>query len=149
MLYLEFRCIRRRKPYLTWETQVAFIVYTDTQRAWKQYNPRSTFFIYKNGDTVLAEQVCGVCYKVQARSSMPFCWLTACMEPLPMTTAVKEEALLPSDSQGEKKTPEVFGNIQRGSVSKNHSYLFFIFPSTSLTESEFLHGRKTPQCRLS
>lgn len=52
-----------------------------------------------------ASRVDGACYKVLifARSSMPFCWLTACSEPLPMTTAGKEEALLLNDSQGNKK----------------------------------------------
>lgn len=36
-----------------------------------------------------------------------------------MTTAGKEEALLPNDSQG-KKQPEVFGSVQSGFVSNHH-----------------------------
>lgn len=38
-----------------------------------------------------------------------------------MTTAGKEEALLPNDSQG-KKQPEVFGSIRSGFVSNHHPH---------------------------
>lgn len=38
-----------------------------------------------------------------------------------MTTAGKEEALLPNDSQG-KKQPEVFGSDQSGFVSNHHPH---------------------------
>lgn len=53
-----------------------------------------------------------------------------------MTTAGKEEALLPNDSQGEKQ-PEVFGRVQSGFVSNNHSHHWT--PHFALTQSPFFH----------
>lgn len=53
---------------------------------------------------------------------MPFCWLTACLEPLPMTTAGKEELLLPNDSEKKGKQPGVFGSVQSSSLSNHHPH---------------------------
>lgn len=70
----------------------------------KAVNPHCQLVMF-NISLYFASRVDGACYKVLifARSSMPFCWLTASSEPLPMTTAGKEEALLLNDSQGNKK----------------------------------------------
>lgn len=74
---------------------------------------------------------------VIAHSSMSFCWLTARLEPLPIITTGKEEALLTKWLTGKKRKQHgVFGSIQSSFVSNHHPHPL----DTSLSSnSHFFH----------